>query len=417
MLRPTFARMIPAVRAAYNAAFTEAQYEAFLADLNAFFASNPAAMDRKIAFRIAETPIFVPAALTQRLKQAVADILTVVTGPDLAPYSEGAVPSTLLVPNEDAHTQFLAIDFAVSADENGELTPQLIELQGFPSLFAYEVQLGDTFRRHFPIPEHLSHFFNGLDRESYLALFRRTVLADEAPENVVLLEVEPWLQGTAVDFTATEAFLGVRAVDVTAVEKDGNQLFYQRDGVRTRITRIYNRVIFDELLQRPDVLDKMQFSFQDDLDVKWAGHPNWFFRISKYLMPRLKSPFVPASWFVNELTEIPTDLENYVLKPLFSFAGAGVKFHVTRADIDAIPAPDRANFILQRKVRYEPALVTPDGDRVKAEIRMLLLWPEGDAQPTLAVNLVRLSKGEMIGVKFNKDKTWVGGTIAYFEEA
>jgi hypothetical protein len=151
--------------------------------------------------------------------------------------------------------------------------------------------------------------------------------------------------------------------------------------------------------------------------VQWAGHPNWFIRISKYLMPRLNSPFVPASWFVNELTEIPADLENYVLKPLFSFAGAGVKFHVTRADIDAIPEPDRANFILQRKVRYEPALVTPEGDRVKAEIRMLLLWPEGDAQPTLAINLVRLSKGEMIGVKFNKDKTWVGGTIGYFEEA
>lgn len=409
--------MIPAVRAAYNAAFTEEKYQAFMADLNAFFAANPAAMGRKIAFRVAETPLFVPAALKQRLERAVADILAVVTGPDLARYAQGAVPPGLSVPHEDAHPQFLAIDFAVSADENGELTPQLIELQGFPSLFAYEVTLGETFRRHFPIPDHLSYFLNGFDQESYLALLRRTVLADEAPENVVLLEVEPWLQGTAVDFAATEAFLGIRTVDVTAVEKDGNQLFYQRDGVRTRITRIYNRVIFDELLQRPDVMDHMQFSFQDDLDVRWAGHPNWFFRISKYLMPRLKSDFVPPSWFVNELTDIPGDLENYVLKPLFSFAGAGVKFHVTREDIDRIPGPDRANFILQRKVRYEPALVTPDGDRVKAEIRMLLLWPEADAQPTLAINLVRLSKGEMIGVKFNKDKTWVGGTIAFFEEA
>ncbi len=405
--------MIADVRAAYNAAFTEEKYRAFLADLNGTYGQG-----RQIVFRVAETPVFVPAALTAKLQQAVADIVAVITGPDLARLTQDAIPPELVVPHQDAHTQFLAIDFAICRAENGELTPQLIELQGFPSLFAYEALLAETFRRHFPVPAALSAYFNGLDRDSYLALLRRTILADEAPENVVLLEVEPWQQGTAVDFAITEQYVGIRTVDVTEIEKTGNQLFYQRDGVRTRIKRIYNRVIFDELQQRPDILERMQFRFQDaDLDVKWAGHPNWFFRLSKYLMPHLRSAFVPQSTLLSELREVPADMENYVLKPLYSFSGAGVKFHATRADVDAVPAAERGHWMLQRKVQYEPAVLTVDGDRVKAELRMLLLWPEGDAAPTLTINLARLSKGEMIGVKFNKDKTWVGGTIAFLEPA
>ncbi len=406
--------MIPAVRTAYNAAFSEENYQAFLATLNHQYGHG-----RQIAFRVAETPVFVPAALTARLKQAVADIVAVVTSPDLLHLTQDAIPPELVVPHQDAHTQFLAIDFAICADDNGDLTPQLIELQGFPSLFAYETVVGAAFQAHFPIPADLSVYFNGLDHVQYVALLRRTILAAEAPENVVLLEVEPWTQGTAVDFAITEQLVGIRTVCVTEVERTGNQLFYQRDGVRTQIKRIYNRVIFDELQQRPDILARMQFEFQDAaLDIRWAGHPNWFFRLSKYLMPHLHSAFVPKSTLLSELgDDIPTDLDNYVLKPLYSFAGAGVKFHVTRADVDAVPAAEHGHWMLQRKVRYAPALLTPDGDRVKAELRMLLLWPEGDAAPTLAINLARLSKGEMIGVKFNKDKTWVGGTIAFLEGA
>ena len=405
--------MIPAVRTAYNAAFSEENYQAFLATLNDRYGQG-----RQIAFRVAETPVFVPAALTARLQQAVADIVAVVTSPDLLRLTQDAIPPELVVPHQDAHTQFLAIDFAICADDNGDLTPQLIELQGFPSLFAYETVVGAAFQAHFPIPADLSVYFNGLDHAQYVALLRRTILAAEAPANVVLLEVEPWTQGTAVDFAITEQLVGIRTVCVTEVERAGNQLFYQRDGVRTQIKRIYNRVIFDELQQRPDILARMQFRFQDaGLDIRWAGHPNWFFRLSKYLMPHLHSAFVPKSTLLSELLDVPADLDNYVLKPLYSFAGAGVKFHVTRADVDAVPAAEHGHWMLQRKVRYEPALLTPDGARVKAELRMLLLWPEGDAAPTLAINLARLSKGEMIGVKFNKDKTWVGGTIAFLEGA
>ena len=385
-----------------------------MADLNASYGQG-----RKIVFRVAETPVFVPAALTAKLKQAVADIVAVVTGPDLARLTQDAIPPELIVPHQDTHTQFLAIDFAICRDESGRAHAPAHRAAGL----SLALRLRGAARRSVPAP--LPHprppdavYFNGFERETYLDLLRRTLLADEAPENVVLLEVEPWKQGTAVDFAITEQYTGIRTVDVTDVEKDGNQLFYQCDGIRTRIKRIYNRVIFDELQQRADVLEKMQFRFQDsDLDVKWAGHPNWFFRLSKYLMPHLRSEFVPKSTLLSELREVPADLENYVLKPLYSFSGAGVKFHVQRADVDAVPAAERGYWMLQRKVQYAPALLTPDGDLVKAELRMLLLWPEADAAPTLAINLARLSKGEMIGVKFNKDKTWVGGTVAFLEGA
>ena len=175
------------------------------------------------------------------------------------------------------------------------------------------------------------------------------------------------------------------------------------------ILKIYNRVIFDELYQRTDL--NMQFKFTDDLDVEWIGHPNWFYRISKYMMPFLKNKYVPETYFLHELRTLPSDLENYVLKPLFSFAGAGVIIDVTKEDIGKIE--DKSNYILQKKVHYEPVLKSPN-DPVKVEIRMLMMWPKDAQKAFVVTNLVRLSKGKMIGVKYNKDKDWVGGSVGFF---
>jgi hypothetical protein len=149
--------------------------------------------------------------------------------------------------------------------------------------------------------------------------------------------------------------------------------------------------------------------------VEWAGHPNWFFYISKYTMPFLKGAAVPDCKLLDAYGTLPQDLENYVLKPLFSFSGSGVIFHVTLQDIERIPDQERKNYMLQRKVHYEPVIQAPDG-LVKAEVRLLYLWEDGAARPELVTNLARLSRGEMIGVKYNKDKTWVGGTVCFFEE-
>ena len=403
--------MIKSVRQAYNQSFSPERYRAFLDKIEA---DLPGQLD----FRVAETPIFVPKVLTDKVLQACDDIINVITRDDFEALTEKAIPHGQRVPNQDRHTQFMAVDFAVCLDStdgpsHGELTPQLIELQGFPSLYGFQPYLADLFRATYPIPDTLSHLFNVSNNADYLEQLRRMIVGDCDPEEVILLEIYPEKQKTRIDFVLTEKALGVAAVCLTKIRKEGRALFYEKDGRQIRIKRIYNRLIFDELQNIPDL--KTDFHLTDDVDVEWVGHPNWFFRISKYTLPLLKSPYVPASYYLSDLETYPTDLENYVLKPLFSFAGSGVKLNITSADLDAIPADQRDGYLLQRKVKYEPVIQSPDG-LVKCEIRMLFIWPKGDPRPTLLTNLGRLSRGEMIGVNFNKNKDWVGGTVCFFEK-
>jgi len=398
--------MIQPIRQTFNQAFSPERYRAFLDNIDA---ELPGQLD----FRVAETPVFVPKILTDKLLTACNDIIDVITGDDFKALTERAIPEGQRVPNEDAHTQFMAIDFAVCRDEAGELTPQLIELQGFPSLYSFQPFLADQFRATYPIPDTLSHLFTVSTNTDYLERLRQMIVGDCKPEEVILLEIYPEKQKTRIDFTLTQQYLGVAPVCLTKIRKEGRHLFYEKDGRQIRIRRIYNRLIFDDLQNYPDL--ETDFQLTDDVDVDWVGHPNWFFRISKYTLPFLKSPYVPASYFLSDLNEYPSDLENYVLKPLFSFAGSGVNLHISQADLDAIPTEQRNGYLLQRKVTYEPVIQSPDG-LVKSEIRMLFIWPKTDDRPTLLTNLSRLSRGEMIGVNFNKNKDWVGGTVCFFEK-
>ncbi|GAB4018987.1 hypothetical protein [Spirosoma koreense] len=403
--------MIQPVRQTYNQAFSPERYRAFLDKINT---DLPDQLD----FRVAETPVFVPKVLTDKLLQACDDIIQVITRPDFKALTDQAIPAGQRVPNEDAHTQFLAIDFAVCKDASngpsqGELVPQLIELQGFPSLYGFQPYVADLFRSMYPIPEGLSHLFSDDTNADYLERLRELLVGDCNPEEVILLEIYPEKQKTRIDFVLTEKYTGVAPVCLTKIRKEGRSLYYEKDGRQIRIKRIYNRLIFDDLQNFPDL--RTSFHLTDDVDVEWVGHPNWFFRISKYTLPLLQSPYVPASYYLSELTEYPADLENYVLKPLFSFAGSGVKLNITTADLDAIPTNERGAYLLQRKVKYEPVIQSPDG-LVKCEIRMLFIWPKADARPTLITNLSRLSRGEMIGVNFNKNKDWVGGSVCFFEK-
>ena len=406
--------MIQPSRQAYNEAFSPERYRAFLDAIDHDY-------PRQLDFRVAETPVFVPKVLTDKLLAACNDIVAVITSDDFKTLTERAIPYGQRVPNEppDDHTQFLAVDFAVCRDEtnggpsHGELAPQLIELQGFPSLYGFQPYLANQFRAHFPVPDTLSHLFHSVDNEGYIAELRRIIVGDRNPEEVILLEIYPERQKTRIDFVLTEQYIGVAAVCLTKIRKDGRQLFYEKDGRLIQIKRIYNRLIFDDLRNFHDL--QTEFHLTDDVDVEWVGHPNWFFRISKYTLPLLHSPYVPASYFLSDLTVYPADLDNYVLKPLFSFAGSGVKLHITPADLDAIPTDQRDGYLIQRKVRYEPVVQSPDG-LIKCEIRMLFIWPKGDDKPTLVTNLCRLSRGEMIGVNFNKDFDWVGGTVGFFEK-
>ena len=205
--------------------------------------------------------------------------------------------------------------------------------------------------------------------------------------------------------------MGIKILCISKLIKKGKELFYiDTEGLEVKVLKIYNRIIFDELIQREDL--KREFDFLDEVDITWIGHPNWFYRISKYTMPLLKGKFVPKSYYLNALETIPKDLENYVLKPLYSFAGQGVQIHVTCKMIEGIL--NKSNFVLQEKVVYAPVIETMDKPS-KCEIRMMLLHNSKTNKTEIVMNLVRLSKGEMVGVKYNKDRTWVGASTCFFE--
>ncbi len=397
--------MIAELRKQYNAAFTEAAYQKMLAWVADRYQYRP-------PFRISETPVFISPALKQKLIQGCEDIVNTITRPDFYAKTHNSIPTGQIVPNENEHTFFLQADFGICQDENGELHPQLIEAQGFPSLYFFQDMLLEAYRHFFSVPDDMTALFHGLDRQTYREQLRQTIVADEDPEQVILLEVEPLKQATRIDFIIAHDYLGVPEVSIHEVEREGRQLYYRNAaGRRIPIRRIFNRVILDELRQRIDL--PLQFSLIEDVDVTWAGHPNWFLRISKHTLPLIQSAYAPECHYLSALPEPPADLENYVLKPIFSFAGSGVKLNVTPADLEGISNPE--HYILQRKVSYRPVVDTPSGP-TKAEVRMMFIWPEGAARPHLVNNLVRLSKGEMVGVQYNRDKTWVGASVGIFTE-
>jgi hypothetical protein len=404
--------MIPTLRQRYNQDFTKEKYEAFLKDLNSVYPNQ-------IEFRVAETPVFVPRAFTQQMLSACESIIDVITQPSFRGLTNNAVHPNLNVPGENLHSHFIAFDFGICINDAGEYEPQLIEMQGFPTLFAYEVLLDDIFRKHFPVPDNFSCYLGGFERESYLQLLKEIIVGKENPENVILLEVFPKKQKTRIDFFCTEEYLGIKMVCLTELIKEGKKLFYMNSGKKTEVKRIYNRLIFDDLQQQSaEVQEKGKILFEE-LEVEWCPHPNWFYRISKYTLPLIRHPYVPQTFFLNEVKQIPADLQNYVLKPLFSFAGQGVVIDVTPADIDKVSAgsggKDPENWILQRKVKYADIIETPDIP-AKAEIRVFYFWKDGEARPVPTNNLARLSKGKMIGVRYNKDKEWVGGSFCLFEK-
>jgi hypothetical protein len=392
--------MIPDLREKYNSNFTQDIYNKFLNDLNSLF-KYPA------DFRVAETPFFLPDYLKSELISACDDIIEQIQDKEFIRKSANAIPEDLIIPNESDHPEFLQIDFAICKSDDGSFIPKLIELQGFPTVYGYQYFLFKLLRKHFNIDKNLTPYFSSLTEESYKQELQKIVVGDSHPENVILLEIQPEKQKTKIDFVATEELLGINTVCISDVIQEKEKLFYVKDNKQIPIERIYNRVIFDEL-KRNDV--SFSFNFKDDLDVKWISHPNWFFKISKYSLPLLKGKYVPDCFFLNELSYFNDDLSKYVLKPLFSFAGLGVEVDLTKEMLNSIEDPE--NYILQQKIEYEPVIRTSE-ENSKVEIRMMFLW---DEKPLLANNLVRLSKGKMMGVDFNKNKTWVGSNLALHKE-
>ncbi|HRN80385.1 MAG TPA: hypothetical protein PKY29_10325 [Ferruginibacter sp.] len=395
--------MVPHLRKQFNQHFTEEKYEAYIRDIENM---HPGALD----FRVAETPVFVPKDFTQSMLSACDSIIDVITRDDFKQITQRSIPSNLNVPGENDRPEFLIFDFGVCENANGKLEPQLIEMQAFPSLFAYQSCMSQITEQYAGVPDDFSAYLSGFNSETYAESLKQIILNGHAPEHVILLEIYPAQQKTRIDFYCTEKMLGIQPVCLTELLVEDKQLYYMRRGVKTPVHRIFNRLIFDDLHQQEGW--QQMTDLTQELNVEWVPHPNWFYRVSKFTLPFIDHPNVPDSFFLNELSQ-PVQLSDYVLKPLFSFAGMGVVIDVTQEDIDKIPDPE--NWILQKKVQYADVILTPD-EPAKAELRLFYFWDKTWDRPIAVHNLARLSKGKMIGTRYNKNKTWVGGTIAYFEK-
>lgn len=393
--------MIPKYRKQFNQEFSQDKYGRVKEILKQKSGVEP-------AFRISESPLFLTKEFKAKLLEASESIIDQIKA--LPPETlQKAVPENCRVPNDTDQPHFFTIDFGICRSEHGEIEPQLIELQAFPSLYAFQRIFEETFCEVYPF---LSEIRNEMPEETFKDYLKELIVGSENPENVILLEIYPEKQKTVIDFLLTEKLLGIKTVCLTKIKKNGKKLFYDNNGKLTEIKRIYNRVIFDELNRIPDL--KTEFDFREEVEVTWVTHPNWFFKISKFLLPLLQHEFVPKSYFLHEFPEHEY-LEDFVLKPLFSFAGSGVNLNPDKEVTEAIQ--DKENYILQRKVRYEPVFEDIHGDFSKAEIRLLYIWREKDERPILLENLGRMTKAAMVNVDFNKkDAIWIGSSNAFFAE-
>jgi len=393
--------MIPDLRRQFNAAFTPGKYQHFLQRMEQRCRTA-------IQFRICETPCFFPASLMNQMA-GTGEVLVrqLLDNENYRRASHAAVPAEFHTPGEERDPLFVSVDFGLVREAGSEPQPRLVELQAFPTLYAYQAALAQEYKEAYGLPDTLKIFFGDLDLEKYHRLLRRAILGKHDPENVVLLEIDPYDQKTLPDFLLTEEICGIQPVNIRAVVKEGSKLHYKKNGKSIPIHRIYNRVIFDELVRK-----KIQppFDFREPLEVEWAGHPNWYFRISKFSIPYLRHESVPRTWFLDELKHIPGDRDNYLLKPLYSFAGGGIIFAPSEEQLAAIPARERHNYILQERLQFSPVIETPHGP-TQAEVRIMYIWLPGEAlRPVMG--LVRMGRGKMMGVDHNRNLEWVGASAA-----
>jgi hypothetical protein len=420
--------MISTLRERFNRDFDERKYASMLECL-AERCGGP------VEFRVAETPVFVPQELLDEMAEAGAELAyQLIATPAYLAAARRAIPAGYVVANETAHPNFLTADFALVEDAARGLAPRLVEIQAFPSVFGYQSVLCDAYREAFNLPEELGCYLSGLTEASYWELLGKTILGGHDPKRVVLTEIDPLHQKTRPDFEITSQRLGIQVVDITKLGVVGNKLHYSsEDGWMVPIRRIYNRAIADELIARGV---RLPFSLNHPWPVEWAGHPNWYFLISKFSIPWLSKrpwahPVVPPGVFLNEFLDGPgrTELESagvpiaanagpetvygeLLLKPLFSFAGKGIQFDPTQAQLENIPADERSGYLLQQRMRFAPTIATPYGP-TQAEFRILYLWPDG-GRLTPALSLVRLGRGKMMGVDHNRNQQWVGASAAFF---
>jgi hypothetical protein len=389
--------VIPELRTQFNRSWTPELYAEFLHRLDE-------AAGTPVGFRCCETPVFLPNDLLAAMIRYGQELYgQLAANPAYRKAADATIPPEFRVPGPTQHPLFVQADFGLIRQPDGTLAPRLVEIQGFPSVYAFQAMLARQYREVFRLPENLTPFLDGLNETTYFDLLAKAILGRHSPEEVILLEIDPYRQKTAADFLLTRQRLGLKIACIRDVQRQGSKLFFAGKPVK----RIYNRVIVDELV-RKNV--QSGFDFKDDLDVEWAGHPNWFFLLSKFSLPWFQHECVPETHFLSEVNPLPDNLHDYVLKPLYSFAGLGVNISPTKQDVEAIPPDKRADFILQRKMEFVPTIETPSGI-TKIEIRIMYVWCAGALKPVTTV--VRSGRGKMMGVDFNKNLDWVGATAAF----
>jgi hypothetical protein len=406
--------VIPSYRQDFNRRYRPELYAKMLSSLDA-------AAGTHIEFRVAETPCFFPVQLIDQITSIGIDLThRLVQDPVYRAASLAAIPAAYRMPDDSTHPHFMTADFGLVRTPSDTLEPMLVELQAFPSVFGYQSVLSEAYRSVFGLDDSLDYFLGGHTETSFWKLLANIVLGGHDPENVILSEVDPYHQKTLPDFLITAERLGIAIANVAElvrVEQPGGlPKLYRRDGDRlVPVHRIYNRVIVDELIRR-DI--HLPFDYREALDVEWAGHPNWYFHISKFSIPYLHHPAVPPAVFLSDWMDgkgrerLPADRESLILKPLFSFAGKGIEFGPSDEMLVGIPPNHRCEYLMQQRLHFEPVIETPRGP-TQAEIRILYLWPDGgDLDPVLS--LIRLGRGKMMGVDHNRDQEWVGGSAAFF---
>ena len=318
--------MLEPYRQEFNARFTEAKYDDLRRALNRQTRTE-------ISFQISETPCFFDRATLGEMVRLGQELTEQLLGnADYMAASSAAIPDQYRVPGEDSRPHFMTVDFGLVRSGDGKLRPTLVEMQAFPSIFAFQELMARQYVESFGLPSDLGWRFSGGTEQQYWLLLRDVIVGKHDPENVILMEVAPERQKTLPDFHVFEDQLGVRAVDITTVRSEGSRLFYERDGRRVPIRRIFNRAIVDEMLR-----DRVApgFDYREHFDVEWAGHPNWYFRISKFSLPWLGHPAVPKAAFLDEWIadpgRLPLPLEQLLLKPLYSYAGKGIQFALAGA--------------------------------------------------------------------------------------
>jgi hypothetical protein len=393
--------MIAAHRHRFNAEYTDERYDAFIRAVEG-------AVGLHCPFTLSETPCFLPASLVDRLVvEAQAMLAQLFANRDYLHAADAVVPPALRLGSGEARPTCVQVDFGLVRGAD-VWEGRLVELQAFPSLYGFQMLLAEVSRDHYNMPA-LTPYIGGLSHADYVEAVRRAIVGEHDPAEVVLAEIDPLHQKTLPDFVTTERFWGVRAVDLRELVREGRRLFVKKDGKLQPVSRIYNRVIPDELVRKGL---SFPFDVTEALDVEWVGGPDWYFRLSKFAIPWLEHPWVPRTFYLHEVPLPPGDRNHWLLKPLFSFAGGGIIFAPTDAQLDAIPADQKRNYILQERMSFEPVIDTPYGG-TQVEIRIMMVR-DGDEYRAL-IPLLRMGRGKMMGVDHNKGLKWVGASAALID--